>query len=207
MTEAKVTNPKDYQVVSFHNKEDFGFTPEMGCMYDGRAINSGSGAPGIEPGETKVLPYHIGHQLALNLAKYVLNRGSSKETKLDAAGQPIIQAIWDTNRLEDLKNSYLTDMYTEEKPVAQSETDKLFAKMAELEKFVRDSAPEVPVVPVEAPSVPETGNAPIADVNGSQSPVVPRVYQDKKEVIEALTEKEIKFDARKNKAELEKLLA
>jgi hypothetical protein len=33
------------------------------------------------------------------------------------------------------------------------------------------------------------------------------VFLDKKEVIEELTKREIKFDARKSKADLEKLLA
>jgi len=215
--EDKYVNPNDFKVVSFHNAEDFTFLPEMGCMYDGRAINGEKGSPGIDAGETKVLPYHIGHQLAVNLAKYTLNRTSTKETKLDANGQPIIQAIWDTTRLENLKNSYLTDMYTEDKPVAQTETDKLFAKVAELEKFVKDNMGELPtaapsVETPEAPTVPEGSNldqkeqttpSPVASIPDAE----PKKFLDKKQVIDELEKRGIRHDKRKSQADLEKLLA
>ena len=39
-----VSNPNDFKVVEFINSTDFNFTPEMGCMYDGRPIFGISGS-------------------------------------------------------------------------------------------------------------------------------------------------------------------
>lgn len=182
-------NPNDYKVVSFHNKTEFGFTPEMGCMYDGRPINGKNGSPGIDGGETVILPYHIAHQLALNLAKRVL---LNMAPNVDPAGIPTGVALWDDVKLNELKNSYLTDLYTEAKPTAMSETDKLMAKVEEYKAMVDKL-------------IPKTENTPEVEVTVEKT--VPQTYQDKAEVIAELTKRAIKFDARKNKAELEKLLA
>lgn len=192
-----LTNPNDFKVVSFHNSTDFGFTPSMGCMYDGRAINGKTGAPGIDAGETVVLPYHIAHQLALNLAKISITKSSPS---VDPAGIPTGVPLWDKDRLESLKLSYLTDLYTEEKPVAMSETDKLMAKVEEYRAMVEKLLPKT-----EIPEQPPQDNAHVAEEAEKFSE--PTIYQDKQEVIAELTNRGIKFDARQNKANLEKLLA
>jgi len=178
------TNPKDYQVVSFHNSETFRFTPEMGCMYNGRAINDLTGEPGIGPGETMQLPYHIGHQLAQNLAKAVLLRGAPK----DAKDTPQGVSIWSETGLETLKNSYFKELYAEQRPKAQSQADLLIAKIEELNKLEARLNEKL------------NGDSGKEEVKTSS-------YKDKSEVIAELTKREIKFDARKSKAELEKLLA
>lgn len=189
LNNAPVSNPKDYSVVSFHNSTEFGFTPEMGCMYDGRAINGKNGSPGIDAGETVILPYHIGHQLAKNLAKRaILNTAPS----VDPAGIPTGVPLWDTTKLEALEKSYLKDLYNEEKPVALSETDKLMAKVEEYKAMVDKLLPKT-----ETPE----------KIEETAEKVAPQSYQDKADVIAELTKRGIKFDARKNKAELEKLLA
>ncbi len=185
-----VVNPNDFKVVSFHNSEEFGFTPEMGCMYDGRPINGITGAPGINAGETITLPYHIGHRLAVNLAKISLLR---KAPEIDKAGIPTGVVLWDTVKLESIK-----ELYSEAKPLVQSQTDLLMAKVEEYKKMVETlinkDAPAVK--PVEA----VTTEAIVA-------PAEPKTFQDKAEVIAELTKRGIKFDARKNKNDLEKLLA
>lgn len=180
-----VSNPKDYQVVVFHNSTDFAFTPEMGCMYDSRPISGISGAPGVNSGESMTLPYHIGHQLAINLAKIVMTRRAPENPEKDSMGNPMVAAIWDTTKLESLKNSYLTEMYTEDKPVAMSETDKLMAKVEEYKKMVDTLV---------------AGN--------SVAPATDQVvgYQDKAEVIGELEKRGITHDKRSNKATLEQLL-
>lgn len=192
MQNAPFQNPNDHKVVSFRNSTDFGFTPEMGCMYDGRAINGKNGSPGIDIGETVILPYHIGRQLALNLAKVAINKTAPAT---DVAGIPTGVPLWDEQRLNKLRDSYLADLYTEEKPVAISETDKLMAKVEEYKKMVEDlvagKAPETPIQ-----------NA----VIGAMTPAS-IVYQDKQEVIAELEKRNIPHDKRKNKADLEKLLA
>ena len=186
------TNPKDYSVVSFHNATDFTFTPEMGCMYDGRAINGLTGSICINAGETITLPYHIGHRLATNLAKIVMVRGAIGTPQLDAMGQPIVKSIWDETALENLKNSFLTELYSEAKPATMSETDKLMAKVEEYKQMVDTLIKKDEVIPiVEVKNLDTTGST---------------TYLDKAEVIAELTKRNIKFDARKNKAELEKLI-
>lgn len=187
MNNPVVVNPNDYKVVSFHNSTEFGFTPEMGCMYDGRAINGKQGSPGIDAGETVVLPYHIGHQLAINLAKRVLN--TSPAASVDPKGIPTGVPIWSAERLEQEKIKFLTDLYTEEKPVAQSETDKLMAKVEEYKAMVDKLLPKIEKVTV----VPST-------VTAQQS------FSDKQEVLAELEKRGIKHDKRANKANLEKLL-
>ncbi len=182
-----VSNPNDFKVVVFHNPTDFTFTPEMGCMFDGRPISGITGAPGINAGESLTVPYHVGQVLARNLAKRVLN--TSPAATVDKAGIPTGEPVWSAERLEEMKNSYLTEMYTEAKPMVVSETDKLMAKVEELKKFVQENIPAKTEVSADAP------------ISNSTS------YLDKAEVIAELTKREIKFDARKNKADLEKLLA
>lgn len=189
MNNANVVNPNDFKVVSFHNSTNFGFTPEMGCMFDGRGINGKNGSPGIDAGETVILPYHIGHQLALNLAKIAILKTAPS---VDAAGIPTGVPLWDIGRLNNLKMSYLKELYTEDKPVAMTETDKLMARVEEYKKTVdallASTKNEAPI----APTVPTTAS-------GS-------VYKDKLEVITELEVRGIKFDRRLNKAALEKLL-
>lgn len=197
----KVSDPNDHKIVSFHNSTDFGFTPEMGCMFDGRSINGKNGSPGIDAGETVMLPYHIGHRLATNLAKVAMTKTAPLT---DAAGIPTGVPLWDSPKLENLKNSYLTDLYTEEKPIAQSETDKLMAKVEQLkglvDSLVKDKA--VPAEnPVKAEVVPQVSSAQVAP-----APEGPKVYQDKQEVIAELEKRQIAHDKRQSKATLEKLL-
>lgn len=191
LNQAPVSNPNDYKVVSFHNSTDFGFTPEMGCMYDGRSINGANGSPGIDAGEKVILPYHIGNQLAINLAKRVLN--TSPAATVDASGVPTGVPVWSKELLTEKAKSYLTDLYAEAKPVAQSQTDILMAKVEEYKKMV-----DTLVAKTETPKVEETVETAAPQSQG---------YQDKAEVIAELTKRGVKFDARQNKANLEKLLA
>lgn len=197
MSDSVVKNPKDDVIVTFHNTTDFGFTPEMGCMYDGRPINGAHGAPGFEPGESKLLPYHIGHRLAINLAKRVLN--TSPAATVDPAGIPTGVPIWSETKLQELANTFIKEEYADAKPVAMSETDKLMAKVAELEKFVKENVGNKPELASQTPSeVPSVG---------TETKTQPKVYLDKQEVIAELEKRGIAHDKRKNKADLEKLLA
>lgn len=196
MQNAPVSNPNDYKVVSFHNSTDTRFTPDMGCMYDGRPINGVSGLPGIDAGETIILPYHVGHQLAINLAKISILKSSPT---VDQAGIPTGVPLWDTTRLEAIKNSYIKDLYTEEKPYMMSETDKLMAKVEEYKSMVDKL---IPKTENKENTVENT-----VKIEETTEKVAPQSYQDKAEVIAELTKRGIKFDARQNKANLEKLLA
>lgn len=194
-----ISNPNDHKVVQFHNSTDFTFTPEMGCMFDGRPISGITGAPGINAGESLTLPYHIAHQLALNLAKYV---GTRNAPSVDPAGIPTGVPLWDDTALQARKNSYLTDLYTEERPAQESETDRLMAKVEEYKKMVDllvESKTEEAPIP-EEPVLPEP-----EEVEEKAPEAV--VFQDKQDVIAELDKRGIKHDKRKNVAELSKLLA
>lgn len=196
----QVSNPNDFKVVVFKNATDFDFTPEMGCMFNSNPIFGISGNNGIKAGESITLPYHVGHLLANNLAKAAMTRSSSLAPQLDPQGQPIIAAIWDSVRLETMKNSYLTELYTENRPIAMSETDRLMAKVEELRKTVDTLLPNAKVEPEVVDSAPNS--------ELTAPPVQPgaNVYQDKAEVIAELEKRGVQHDKRKSKADLEKLL-
>lgn len=183
MVNQPVSNENDFKVVEFVNSTDFDFTPEMGAMYDGRPIFGISGAPCIKSGERLSLPYHIGNQLALNLAKQSLIRNAPGHDPVkDTQTSP--RPLWDDSTLQSVKNSFITELYLGEKPVAMSETDKLMAQVAELNKIVRENFPQ--------------SGAPVEDG---------QAYKDKSEVIAELTKRGITFNARDSKAKLEQLLA
>lgn len=196
------TNPNDHRVVTFRNSTDFTFTPEMGCMYDGRAIQGPKSAlgenpfGGIDAGEQMVLPYHIANLLARNLAKVSMTK---QAPSVDPAGIPTGVPLWDAQKLERLKASYITDLYMEQKPVTMSETDRLMAKVEEYKAMVDKLLPQQEAK-VEEPVV-DTSNMTTKTVSSTET------YQDKAEVIAELTKRGIKFDARQNKSNLEKLLA
>jgi len=197
MQQAQVSNPKDFVVVQFHNSTDFDFVPEMGCMYDSRPVSGISGVLGIKAGEIMTLPYHVGHQLARNLAKAVMVR---KAPTVDPAGIPTGVPLWSEDGLESLKNSFLKELYSEIKPIRQSETDILMAKVEELRKMVEQNVPGVK----PEPDTPPVGTGDIAQNN---EPLKPATYQDKAEVIAELEKRGIAHDKRQGKANLEKLLA
>lgn len=179
-------NPNEYKVVSFHNSTDFRFTPEMGCMYNGRAVNGADNEPGIAAGETRLMRYDMGQQLALNLAKAVMLRSAPKT---DVANAPQGVSLWSEDGLQKLKASFVSEVYSEERPKAMSEADMLFQKMEELNKL-KDKLEQ---------RLAETEPKEVTSGNSD--------YQDKAEVIAELEKRGIQHDKRKNKAELEKLLA
>jgi hypothetical protein len=191
------TNPNDYKVVTFTNKTDFAFTPELGCMYDSRPIFGKSGAS-IEPGESVVLPYHVGNLLAKNLAKQAMVRGA----KADAAGIPTGQPIWSEESLKAHQASYIENMYEEEKATTMSETDKLMAKVEEYKAMVEKLIPATEQPKATPPVVTQEGDTPVVPNPETKT----AVYQDKADVIAELEKRQIPHDKRKSKDELEKLL-
>lgn len=219
MASPEVQNQNDFKVVTFTNLEGFDFTPDMGCMYDSRPILGRSGAPGIQSGESVVLPYHVGNRLAINLAKVSMTR---KAPAIDAAGIPTGVPLWDQVQLDRITASFLKDLYTESNPLQQSETDRLMAKVEEYGRMVQQlldekNATNVPVAIVNAPEfAPKVVDVPSGDsvdpdtVTGTEAqPLVapePKKYQDKQDVIAELEKRQIKHDKRKSMADLEKLL-
>lgn len=195
MTNPVVSNPNDFKVVDFTNKTSFDFTHEMGCMFDSRPLfGISAGTNGIKAGESVKLPYHVGHRLATNLAKAVMTR---QAPTTDQAGIPTGVPLWDDAKLEALKSTFIAELYTEARPIAETEVDRLMKKVAELNKLVMDNikAPAATIAPATAgtPKAEDGGNVP--------------VYQDKSEVIAELSRRQISHDPRSSKEELQKLLS
>ena len=195
MSEPTTSNTNDHKVVTFTNKTDFAFTPELGCMYDSNPIFGKSGAS-VEPGESVILPFHIGNLLAKNLAK----RAMMVAAPVDAAGIPTGEPVWSEDSLAAKQASYIVDMYEEEKGTKKSETELLMEKVEEykalVDKVVPKSEREEPEK--EAETTDET-----TEKDDSEKPVV---YQDKADVLAELEKRGIVHDKRKGKTELEKLL-
>lgn len=187
MINPKVSNPNDFKVVDFTNRTDFDFTPEMGCMFDSNPIFGTSGSQGIKAGESLKLPYHVGHRLAINLAKAKMVRSAGPDTPNNPTGQ----VLWDDVRLTALKNSFITDLYSEAKPVAETEVSLLMKKVAELNKLVTEN------IKTPAPSA-----TPEQNVEGGKP-----FFLDKQEVVAELTKRKVTFDPRASKEELEKLIS
>jgi hypothetical protein len=194
----KEHNPDDFKVVTFHNKTDFTFTPEMGCMYDGRPVSGRTGAPGIDGGESVVMSYHMGKRLAENLAKIVLLRGSSDTPTLDAQGNPMIKALWSPEKLSELAGTFITEMYSEQKQVAKTDTDRMFERLEEYKELTRRMEVAAAQLGAVSPQPNTEESITTPDVTG---------YMDKAEIIEELKKRGIAFDARQKRDELAKLLA
>lgn len=169
----------DVKVVTFKNISSIEFTPALGAMFNSSPIFGKVEVGKIMPNEELFFPYHIGRRLAINLAKIMLVRDMPAPTY--GVGDPATSAKgFGDEEINKLVNQILISEYSEEKPIQESETDKLLRKFEELNKTVED-------------------------LKGSK--VSSDGFKDKKQVIEELTKKGITFDARKSKAELEKLLA
>lgn len=189
--DGRKVDPNDYKVVEFHNKTDFDFTPELGAMYDGRPLFVGKG-------ERRQYPYHIGHRLAENLAKAVMVKGAPQA---DEPNNPTGKVLWSEEHLKQLKSSYLIELYTEETPVAKTETDRLFDRIAELEKAMGINKTQGTPADVEP-----LHEAPPALPGDEEKAEKVATYRDKQEVITELERRGITHDKRSNKETLEKLL-
>ena len=194
MENPKVSNPLDFKVVEFFNNTNFDFTPELGAMYDGRPLFVGSG-------ERKQFPYHIGHRLAENLAKAVLIKGAPLHDP--TAVNPVGTPLWGEEGVKRIKASFLTELYSDEKPIAVSETDRLMNRVAELEELFQKQLKKD-----NAEGVEKVQGQTVQEIVAPETiKTEAKVYQDKAEVIAELVSKGIAHDKRKSKAELEKLLA
>lgn len=200
MENIKKSDPNDFKVVEFFNSTDFDFTPKLGAMFDGRPLS-------VPSGVRKQFPYHIGHRLAVNLAKAVLIKGEPLHDS--SSNNPVGTPLWGDEKVRALENSFLTDLYQDEKPVAMNETDRLMQRVAELEKLYQKREAEKPldtpkeiVKSIQELVAPET----VIIDNQNKSIEINKVYQDKQEIITELERRDIKFDRRQSKDNLVKLL-
>jgi hypothetical protein len=169
----------DAKVVTFKNIAVFDFTPALGAMFNSRPIFGKVEAGKIVPNEELFFPYHIGRRLAINLAKAML----VKEIPAPEHGKgdpSTAQSVFGDEKINALVAKILISEYKEALPIKESETDILMRRFEELNKTVEE-------------------------LKGEK--VTSEGFKDKQEVIAELEKRGIVHDKRKNKADLEKLLA
>lgn len=181
MNPTKTDSVNDFKVVTLKNVADFNFTPALGAMYDSRPIFGKQGAF-IAPGEELLVPYHVGYRLAVNLAKAIFI-AAAPAPEYEKESDKTNKIVFNDEMLAAKVREILIGEYQEDKPIAESETDRLLRRFEELNKTVEGLKGQ------------------------KQSEVSSVGYKDKKEVITELEKRGIKFNARQSKADLEKLLA
>lgn len=179
-------NENDLKVVRVSNISNFDFTAELGARYGGRDFF-------VPAGGSLLAPFTVGDHLAMHLARQIILKGAPVRDAGETDGKGTDRPLWNDASINALKAKILTDMYSEEKVAPKSEADMLAERVAELNK-----------VRAETESNPSTGGS--ADTSPTTT-TAPTVYKDKREVIKELEKRKVTFDARKSKADLEKLLA
>jgi hypothetical protein len=189
MLDAKAPASDMHKVVRFTNRTDFDFTSEMGAMY--------GGVPYFVPrGKSLLMPKPIAEHLATHLARQSFIQKAPIRDEKETDGKGTDRPLWDTVALEKRKQMFLSDEYEEEKPTPKSDAELMAEKIKQLNSTF-DTEAKTEGEP-QALTSPTTSDP----VSATTSP-----YKDKAEVIAELKKRGIKFDARKNKVELEKLLS
>lgn len=135
----------------------------------------------VAAGASVTYPYGLATHLAQALAKQILLKGDRSATTYDPKDPSggLGQPLWNEQSLQDLAARMVSDVNETPQERPLSEAEQVAKKVEEMNTFNRAN---------NTPAIPDGG------------------YKDKKEVIEALQAKGLAFDARKSKAELEKLL-
>lgn len=183
-------NPNEAKVVRFTNIFDFDYTHAYGGVpYQLRA------------GATYLFPWAIGDHLATHLARQALIRKAPyrDDNAVDGRGGESTRSdrpLWDDKVIPELKDKIMKDAYVEETIAPMSEAERFRVKVEELNREFPGQASAAMIGAGEA-SAPAAAPTPTT---------TPAVYQDKAEVIAALTAKGIAHNPRASKANLEKLL-
>lgn len=136
----------------------------------------------VKQGEEILLPEPAAFRMAVNLAKAILVKAVPAPEYGKGDDRSTIGQFNEDNVMKIVDSIIVTTNREEKKPTL-TEEDRIAAKIEELNKFKQEIMAEV--------------NAKLAKEAG---------YKDKAEVITELEKRQITFDRRKSKAELEKLL-
>lgn len=164
------------KVVRLTNKTDFDFTPEMGARFGGVPYF-------IQAGKSMLAPKPVAKLLAKHLARQVFLRQAPIRDERETDGKGSTRALWTEEQALRLADTFLSDEYAEERAPVLTEAEIMDNKI----KMLNETFPQE------------------EDTATTKAEVAP-TYVDKQDVIKALTEKGIRFDARMTKANLEKLL-
>lgn len=180
-------NDSDYKIVRITNISDFDFTGELGARFQGRDFF-------VPAGGSLLVPLTVGDHLATHLARQIMIRKSPIRDVKQIDGKGSDRPLWDDARIDELKSRIMTEVYEEDKQAPISEADRMVKKVEELNKVVAEPEKEV------------GGNADASGIVPVETTDPAIIYQDKSEIIAALKEKKIPFDARQGKDKLETLL-
>ena len=136
----------------------------------------------IPAGKSLLMPKPAAKLLAKHLARqtYIKNAPVRDASQTDGKGSD--RPLWTEKECLETAEKFLSDEYEEEQPAPRTPAEVIAAKIEELNKLIE----ETPSTSTEVPPV--------------------EGYMDKAQVIAELQKRGIKFDARLNKAALEKLL-
>lgn len=214
MNEAELKAQRDAaRIVRIVNPFDFDYTHAWG------------GIPYTLPvGKPLLFPFPLGDHLATHLARQALIRKAPLRDEAEVDGKGKDRPLWSDESINELKAKIMTEEYTEEIAPVVSETEIMRRKIEELNKAFSDLRAEIgdkqedDMTPKELqvaiesqedvvtdPETPETPQDPPSDPNATEGEDS-ITFMDKKDVVDELNKRGIKFDARKGKAELEKLL-
>jgi hypothetical protein len=133
----------------------------------------------VSSGKSLLMPFTIGDHLATHLARQIIIQKAPIRDEKEIDGKGSDRHLWDDGAINDLKAKIVREVYEEEKQPVASADQLMKEKVEELNRS--DILPEQPL-----------------NTAG---------YKDKAEVVTELNKRGVKFDARKSKADLEKLLA
>lgn len=180
-------NENDLKIVRITNISDFDFTGELGARYGGRDFF-------VPAGGSLLAPLTVGDHLATHLARQIMLKKAPIRDESEVDGKGSDRPLWNEQSIEELKKKILAEVYEEEKPKEISKEEMLAKKVEELNKVI-------------APTIEEAdGNIDASGIIPTDSTTSEITYKDKAQVIAELTKREVKFNARDSKANLEKLL-
>lgn len=186
MNEAEIkAQANSARIVRVTNPFDFDYTHAWG------------GIPYTLPmGKPLLFPFPIADHLATHLARQALIRKAPMRDASETDGKGTDRPLWSEETIAKLKSEIMSEEYREEPEAVLSESDILRKKIEELNQAFTDF---------------KEGFGEKTDSSVAGTTVDPIIsdastYADKAEVIAELTKRDIKFDARANKAKLEELL-
>ena len=180
-------NENDLKIVRITNISDFDFTGELGARYGGRDFF-------VPAGESLLAPLTVGDHLATHLARQIMLKKAPIRDGSEVDGKGSDRPLWNDQSIEELKKLILAEVYEEEKPKVLSKEEELAKKVEELNKVIAPTAEEA------------DGNVDASGIIPTDSTTSEITYKDKAQVIAELTKREVKFNARDSKANLESLL-
>lgn len=202
-------NPNENRVAFFTNISDEAFAhPFGGVTYS------------FEPHEGKYLPYPLAEHLAKHLAYSMRLKGDTSARKFNpndpTGGHGAV--LWNDDEIKQDMTKILSQIYDEQKAKPKTEMELMQEQIDRLNEQIIGRPVVAPVAVIESPEAslpavePAIAEPAVPLVTLGDAPTEPSLpsaatYKDKAEVIAELKKREIKFDARAKKSELEELLS